>query len=48
MLGKTSINKEYNVIRHLEKREQLVKEAEKDNLSLPDKVNLIYGDFSER
>lgn len=45
MLGKTSINKEYNVIRRLEKREQLVKEAEKDNLSLPDKVNLIYGDF---
>jgi ParB-like chromosome segregation protein Spo0J len=44
--GKSSVNKEYNIIRRKEKREELIKNAQNFELPLQsDKYKLICGDF---
>jgi ParB-like chromosome segregation protein Spo0J len=47
MLGKTKINKEYNIIRRQEKRERLIEESQKIKSTLlqADQVKLFCGDF---
>ena len=44
--GKSTVNKEYNIIRRKEKREELIKEAQNFELPLQsDKFKIILGDF---